>query len=43
MGAIQVPEFISFSSPPVDIYNAFEDDYNGVLFNRICPVLDVVG
>ena len=43
MGAIQVLDFLSFSSPPVDIYNAFEDDCNGVLFNRICPVLDVVG
>ena len=43
MGAIQVPEFISFSSPLVDIFNAFDDDCNDVLFNRICPVLDVVG
>ena len=43
MGAIQVLDFISFSSPSVDICNAFEDDCNGVLFNRICPVLDVVG
>ena len=43
MGAIQVPEFSSFSSPPVDIYNVFQDDCNGVLFNRYCLVLAVVG
>ena len=28
MGAIQVLDFISFSSPSVDICNAFEDDSN---------------
>ena len=42
MGAIQVPYFLSFSSPPMDICNAFEDDCNGVLFNRRCPVIDVI-
>ena len=42
MGAIQDVEFISSRSPPVDICNAFEDDYNGMSFNRMCPVLAVV-
>ncbi|KAL0003809.1 hypothetical protein SO802_011370 [Lithocarpus litseifolius] len=42
MGAIQDVDFISFSSPAMDICNAFEDDCDGVLFNRMCPVLDVI-
>ena len=43
LGAIQELEFISFDSPPVDIYNTFEDDLNGVYFNRMCmePVVIV--
>ncbi|KAK9993042.1 hypothetical protein SO802_022745 [Lithocarpus litseifolius] len=41
-GAIQDAEFISFSSPPLDICNVFEDDSNGASFNRLCPVRDVV-
>ncbi|XP_065632397.1 uncharacterized protein LOC136068763 [Quercus suber] len=36
MGALQDLEFISFASPPVDICNAFEDDLNGVYFNKMC-------
>ncbi|KAK9997522.1 hypothetical protein SO802_022208 [Lithocarpus litseifolius] len=36
MGAIQELDFISFVSPPADICNAFEDDLNGVYFNRMC-------
>ena len=43
MGAIQVPEFSSFSSPPMDIFNVFQDDCNGVALNRSCPVLAAVG
>lgn len=42
MGATQDLDFISFVSPPVDIYNAFEDDLNGVYFNRMCLEVDVV-
>ena len=42
MGAIQDVDFISFSSPPMDICNAFEDNCNGVLFNKMCSVLDVI-
>ncbi|KAL0013004.1 hypothetical protein SO802_000073 [Lithocarpus litseifolius] len=42
-GAIQDEDFIYFSSPPMEICNAFEDDCNGVWFNRMCPALDVAG
>ena len=34
-------DFISFVSPPVDICNVFEEDTNGVYFNRICTDLIV--
>ena len=37
MGAVQGNDFISFVSPPVDICNVFEEDLNGVYFNRMCP------
>ena len=42
-GAIQESDFISFVSPPVDIYNVFEKYLNGVYFNRMCtePVVFV--
>ena len=42
-GAIQESDFISFVSSPVDIYNVFEEDLNGVYFNRMCtePVIFV--
>ena len=36
MGAVQERDFMSFVSPPVDICNVFEDDLNGVYFNRMC-------
>ncbi|KAL0016968.1 hypothetical protein SO802_004037 [Lithocarpus litseifolius] len=35
-------DFSSFDSPPVDLVDVFEDDLNGVCFNRICPELDVL-
>ena len=34
-------DFISFVSPPVDICNVFEEDTNGVYFNRMCTGLIV--
>ena len=36
IGADQEAEFILFSSPPVDLFKALEDDCNGVYFNRLC-------
>ena len=36
MGAVQERDSMSFVSPPVDICNVFEDDLNGVYFNRMC-------
>ncbi|XP_050241298.1 uncharacterized protein LOC126690217 [Quercus robur] len=36
MGAVQESDFISFVSPLVDICNVFEEDLNGVYFNRMC-------
>lgn len=42
MGAIQDVDFISFSSPPVYVYNVFKDDLNGMYFSRMCPALDVI-
>ena len=36
MCAMQERDFMSFVSPPVDICNVFEDDLNGVYFNRMC-------
>ncbi|KAL4621523.1 hypothetical protein ACB092_06G234500 [Castanea dentata] len=34
--------YILFSSPPVDLVKALEDDCNGVFFNRLCTELDVM-
>ena len=34
-------EFSSFDSPPVDMKNVFENDLNGMYFDRICPELIV--
>lgn len=42
IGAEQESDFILFSSPPVDLFKALEDDCNGVYFNRLCTDLDVV-
>ena len=42
MGADQELDFILFNSRPVDLFNAFEDDCNGVYFNRLCTELDEV-
>ena len=36
MCAMQERDFMSFVSPPVDNCNVFEDDLNGVYFNRMC-------
>ena len=36
MGVVQGSDFISFISPPMDICNVFEDDLNGVYFDRMC-------
>ena len=33
--------FIMFNSPPVDFFNAFEDDFVGMHFNMLFPELDV--
>ena len=33
--------FIMFNSPPVDFFNAFEDDFVGLHFNMLFPELDV--
>ena len=30
-------DFSSFLSPPVDIFSVFEDDLNGMYFDRLCP------
>ena len=38
LGADQELDYILFSSPPVDLAKALEDDCNGVSFNR-CNVL----
>ena len=37
----QEAEFSSFDSPPVDMENVFEDDLDGMYFDRICPELIV--
>ena len=42
LGAEQELEYILFSSPPVDLAKALEDDCNGVFFNRLCTDLDVM-
>ena len=42
IGAEQESDFILFSSPPVDLFKALEDDCNGVYFNRLCTDLDIV-
>ena len=41
IGADQELEYVLFSSPPVDLAKALEDDCNGVFFNRVCTDLDV--
>ena len=35
-------DYILFSSPPVDLAKALEDDCNGVFFNRLCTDLYVI-
>ena len=42
LGADQELDYILFTSPPVDLAKALEDDCNGVFFNRLCTKLDVV-
>ena len=37
MSFTQDAEFSSFVSPPVDIIDVYEDDLNGMYFNRMCP------
>ena len=32
-------DFVSFSSPPVDLISILEADYHGMCFNRPCPQL----
>ena len=41
IGAKQEANFTLFSSPPVDLFKALEDDCNGFYFNRLCTVLVV--
>lgn len=36
MGAEQDLDFRYFESPPVDVFNVFEQDLNGLYFNRLC-------
>ena len=33
----QDADFPSFLSPSVDIFDVFEDDFNGIYFDRLCP------
>ena len=42
IGADQELEYVLFSSPPVDLAKALEDDCNGVFFNRVCTDLDIL-
>ena len=42
IGADQELEYVLFSSPPVDLAKALEDDCNCVFFNRVCTDLDVL-
>ena len=42
IGADQELEYVLFSSPPVDLAKALEDDCNGVFFNRVCTDLNVL-
>ena len=37
----QESNFIMFNGPPVDFFNAFEDDFVGMHFNMLFPELDV--
>ena len=30
-------DFLFYDSPPVDIFDVFEGDLNGMYFNKICP------
>ena len=36
-----IKHFFLFDIPPMDIENVFEDDLNGMYFNRISPKLIV--
>ena len=42
LGADQELEYILFSSLPMDLAKALEDDCMGVSFNRLCTELDVM-
>lgn len=42
MGSDQDLGFISFDSLPVDVINVFEEDFNGMYSNKLCPELSVV-
>ena len=42
LGADQELEYILFSSLPLDLAKALEDDRKGVFFNRLCTNLDVM-
>ncbi|KAK9987636.1 hypothetical protein SO802_027875 [Lithocarpus litseifolius] len=33
----QIPEFSLFDSQPMDMIDVYEDDLNGMYFDRICP------
>ena len=37
MSTSQEADFLSFDNPPVDVFNAYEDDCNRVYLNRLCP------
>ncbi|KAL0002935.1 hypothetical protein SO802_016716 [Lithocarpus litseifolius] len=38
IGAAQDVDFRVFESPPVDVLYFFDQDYNGLCFNRLCSV-----
>ena len=42
IGVDQELEYVLFSSSPMDLAKALEDDCNCVFFNRVCTDLDVL-
>ena len=37
MSAKQEVDFRSFESLPVDVFNVFQQNFNGLYLNRLCP------
>lgn len=42
MSTTQHLDLTYFNSPPMDVISAFENDLNGMYFNRLCPEPTVV-